>query len=93
MENKKTDRPKCDWPVPGPIPVKSGETQPTVPCGSEDRIYRVSKPGKDYWGRDGIIERNICEKHLGDAWNEQGVDSAVPIDVPSRGGIGARLSG
>lgn len=89
MEDKKTERAKCDWPVP----VKSGETQPTVPCGSEERIYRVSKPSQDYWGKPSVEERNVCQKHLGDAWSEKDVDSAVPIDLPLRSGIGARLSG
>ena len=76
-------RSKCDWRVAVPSAnAPGGEAPPTQPCGSEDRIYRVSKPGQDYWGTSKPEERNICQRHLGDAWSDKDVDSAVPIDVP-----------
>ncbi len=67
---KVTDRPKCDWPV----------DSPTGTCGSEERIYQVSTPDVDYWGHKSTSERNVCQKHLGDAWNGPATE-AHPIDV------------
>lgn len=82
-DEKQDTRPKCDWPITSVPPSHPGEPAITKPCGSEDRIYRVSKRSKDYWGAPSVEERNVCQKHLGDAWNETGVDSAVPLDVSS----------
>ncbi len=78
--------PKCDWRIriPNSDPVPAGSEPPTQPCGSEDRLYRVSKPSRDDWGNSPREERNICQRHLGDAWNDPSVDSAVPIDLPGR---------
>ncbi len=85
MEDEKSHRAKCDWPIPvgDPSSAPPGSTPPTQPCGSEDRIYRVSKPSQDYWGNSKSEERNVCQRHLGDAWNDKDVDSVVPMDVPT----------
>ncbi len=37
-------------------------------------------PDVDYWGHKSTSERNVCQKHLGDAWNGPATE-AHPIDV------------
>ena len=73
---KVENRPKCDWPV---TTADGGKTE-TNPCGSEERIYQVSTPDVDYWGHKSTSERNVCQRHLGDAWNGPATE-AHPLDV------------
>jgi hypothetical protein len=81
-EEKQTNRPKCDYSIVSPSPIR-GEPDISRPCGSEERIYQVSTPAKDYWGNaNGTNERNVCQKHLVDAWNSDATE-AHPIDLPT----------